>query len=255
MIILHGNVLGEGEPLIILHGLFGMGDNWKTLANKYAEDFQVHLIDQRNHGRSFHSDEFSYELMAKDLRKYIAFHELKNVNILGHSMGGKTAMLFSTHFQELVNKLIVADISPRYYAPHHQIITKALQAVDFSKIQQRSEVEDVLKVYISDLGIRQFLLKNVNRNEDGTYNFRFNLDAIVRHIEEVGKPLGDNNVYNKPMLFVRGENSDYIALEDEILIKHHFPLAKIETVKNAGHWLHAENPSEFYRLTIEYLRN
>ncbi|MGB5394414.1 MAG: alpha/beta fold hydrolase [Lutimonas sp.] len=255
MKLLHGNVLGKGEPLIILHGLFGMGDNWKSLANKYAEYFEVHLIDQRNHGRSFHSDEFSYEFMAEDLRRYIAFHELNEVNLLGHSMGGKTAMLYSTQDEVVVKKLIVADISPRYYAPHHQIIINALQAVDFSEIEQRTEVEDVIKAYISNFGIRQFLLKNVNRKEDGTYEFRFNLKSIVAHIEEVGKPLAEENVYHKPTLFIRGENSDYITLEDEILIKHHFPKAEIVTVKNAGHWLHAENPSDFYELTLNYLRN
>ncbi|MGB5242267.1 MAG: alpha/beta fold hydrolase [Lutimonas sp.] len=255
MKLLHGNVLGKGEPLIILHGLFGMGDNWKSLANKYAEYFEVHLIDQRNHGRSFHSDEFSYEFMAEDLSKYIAFHELNEVNLLGHSMGGKTAMLYSTQDEVVVKKLIVADISPRYYAPHHQIIINALQAVNFSEIEQRTEVEDVIKAYISNFGIRQFLLKNVNRKEDGTYEFRFNLKSIVAHIEEVGKPLAEENVYHKPTLFIRGENSDYITLEDEILIKHHFPKAEIVTVKNAGHWLHAENPSDFYELTLNYLRN
>ena len=255
MKLLHGNVLGKGEPLIILHGLFGMGDNWKSLANKYAADFEVHLIDQRNHGRSFHSDEFSYEFMAEDLGKYIAFHELEEVNLLGHSMGGKTAMLYSTQAEEVVKKLIVADISPRYYAPHHQIITKALQAVDFSGIKQRTEVEDVLKAYISNFGIRQFLLKNVNRKDDGTYEFRFNLKSIVGHIEEIGKPLAEDHVYHKSTLFIRGDNSDYITSEDEILIKHHFPLAEIVTVKNAGHWLHAENPSDFYELTLNYLRN
>ncbi len=255
MKLLHGNVLGKGEPLIILHGLFGMGDNWKSLANKYAEYFEVHLIDQRNHGRSFHSDEFSYEFMAEDLREYIAFHELNEVNLLGHSMGGKTAMLYSTQDEVVVKKLIVADISPRYYAPHHQIIINALQAVDFSEIEQRTEVEDVIKAYISNFGIRQFLLKNVNRKEDGTYEFRFNLKSIVAHIEQVGKPLAEENVYHKPTLFIRGENSDYITLEDEILIKHHFPKAEIVTVKNAGHWLHAENPSDFYELTLNYLRN
>ncbi len=255
MKLLHGNVLGKGEPLIILHGLFGMGDNWKSLANKYAADFEVHLIDQRNHGRSFHSDEFSYEFMAEDLGKYIAFHELEEVNLLGHSMGGKTAMLYSTQAEEVVKKLIVADISPRYYTPHHQIITQALQAVDFSGIKQRTEVEDVLKAYISNFGIRQFLLKNVNRKDDGTYEFRFNLKSIVAHIEEVGKPLAEDHVYHKSTLFIRGDNSDYITSEDEILIKHHFPLAEIVTVKNAGHWLHAENPSDFYELTLNYLRN
>ena len=139
--ILHSKIQGEGIPLLILHGYFGMGDNWKSHANVLAKNYQVHLIDQRNHGRSFHSDDFDYELFVADLKAYLSFHDLEQVYLLGHSMGGKTAMLFAVTYPEYVKKLIVADIAPKYYAPHHDTILQALNAVDFSKITLRSEID------------------------------------------------------------------------------------------------------------------
>ena len=163
MEILHSKIQGEGTPLIILHGYFGMGDNWKSHANKLSDNYQVHLVDQRNHGRSFHSDDFDYELLVEDLEAYFEFHNIENAIVLGHSMGGKTAMLFAVTFPEKVQKLIVADIAPKNYPPHHHQILEALVAVDFSKITLRTEVDEVLKQYIDEMGVRQFLLKNVYR--------------------------------------------------------------------------------------------
>ena len=145
MNLVHSKILGSGAPLIILHGYFGMGDNWKSQANQLAKNFQVHLIDQRNHGRSFHSDDFDYELMAEDLENYMNFHSLKEAHILGHSMGGKTAMLFAVEYPEKVKSLLVADIAPKYYSPHHDQILTALNAVDFSKIALRTEVDEVFE--------------------------------------------------------------------------------------------------------------
>ena len=159
--ILHSTIKGEGSPLVILHGYFGMSDNWKSLANKFSERFEVHILDQRNHGRSFHSDDFDYELMVDDLFNYINYHNLEKVNLLGHSMGGKVAMLFAVTYPEMVNKLIVADISPKYYKPHHEYILAALNAVNFDIQDTRKKVEDILKVYIKEPGILQFLLKNM----------------------------------------------------------------------------------------------
>lgn len=254
MSILHAKVIGKGDPLLILHGFFGMGDNWKSLANKFSKDFQVHLIDQRNHGRSFHSDDFSYELMVSDLLQYISFHNLKNVALLGHSMGGKTVMLFATSYPKIVQKLIVADISPRYYPPHHQFILEALNAVDFSTITKRSEVNQVLSKYIDNEGIKQFLLKNVYWKEKNKLAYRFNLESLTENIEEVGVGLPSFTVFEGDTLFLKGENSGYIIDDDLPLIEAHFPKAKVKTIKGAGHWLHAENPKDFYNEVITFLK-
>jgi len=251
--ILHSKILGKGEPLLILHGFFGMGDNWKSLANKFAKDFEVHLIDQRNHGRSFHTDDFSYELMVEDLENYIHHHQLKNVNLLGHSMGGKTVMLFATLFSEMVNKLIVADISPRYYSTHHQFILEALNSVDFSQVNKRNEVKEIFSNFIDEEGIKQFLLKNVYWIEKGKLAYRFNLESLTKNVEEVGVALPSFSMFEGETLFLKGANSGYISINDIPLIEAHFPKAQIKTIKNAGHWLHAENPVDFYNEVIQFL--
>ena len=157
MEVLHSLVLGKGEPLIVLHGFLGMGDNWKTLALKFSDTYEVHLVDQRNHGRSFHDDDFSYEDMVEDLLRYIESKNLNRVNILGHSMGGKTGMLFAVEHPDLVHKLIVADIAPRFYPLHHQHILEALNAVDFEKVTSRNDIEEIFKKHLSEMGVRQFL--------------------------------------------------------------------------------------------------
>lgn len=244
--LLHSNILGEGNPLLILHGYFGMGDNWKSLANKFSANFEVHMIDQRNHGRSFHTYDFSYELMVEDLAHYIKHHQLENVTIIGHSMGGKTAMLFAVTYPELVEKLIVADISPRFYSPHHHFILEALNTVDFTVQKTRREVEAVLKQFIDEEGIRQFLLKNVYWIEKGQLAFRFNLESLTNNNDEVGEALPSFTQFDKETLFLRGANSGYIGVNDEALINAHFSNNKVVTIKNAGHWLHAENPTDFY---------
>jgi pimeloyl-ACP methyl ester carboxylesterase len=253
--LLHSKILGQGEPLLILHGLFGMGDNWKSLANKFSEHYEVHLIDQRNHGRSFHSDDFSYELLVEDLMYYVAHYQLERINLIGHSMGGKTVMLFAVTFPDVVNKMIVADISPRYYSPHHHQILEALNVVDFSKIKSRRDVETIFKTYIDESGIRQFLLKNVYWIEKGQLAYRFNLESLTEHIEEVGVPLPSFTQFEKEVLFLRGENSGYISSDDEALIEAHFPKAQIKSIQKAGHWLHAENPTDFYNYVVDFLGN
>lgn len=251
--LLHSKILGKGEPLIILHGYFGMGDNWKSLANKFSELFEVHLIDQRNHGRSFHSDDFTYELMVEDLKNYLSHYNLNKIYLLGHSMGGKTAMLFAVTYPELVKKLIVADIAPKYYPPHHQFILEALNAVDFTKINSRREVEEILKKYIDEEGIRQFLLKNVYWKDKGKLAYRFNMESLTENNQEVGEALPVFTTYQGPTLFLKGENSGYISEDDIPLIQAHFPNSKIVSIKNSGHWLHAENPKQFYDEVIHFL--
>ncbi|MDE0534658.1 alpha/beta fold hydrolase [Tenacibaculum sp. L6] len=254
MEVLYSKIIGKGKPLLILHGYFGMGDNWKSHANKFAEDgYEVHLIDQRNHGRSFQTEAFDYELMVGDLYNYIQHHTLEKVDLLGHSMGGKTVMLFATEYPELVNKLIVADISPRMYPPHHHDILAALNSVDFSVQTSRKLVDEKLAELIPEKGIRQFLAKNVYRKTKDELAFRFNLKSLTENNSEVGVALPSFTVFEGETLFLRGANSGYISKEDEPLIQAHFPNSEIKTIANAGHWLHAENPADFYKEAIQFL--
>lgn len=255
MKVLHSLVLGNGEPLIILHGFLGMGDNWKSLANKFAVKYQVHLVDQRNHGRSFHSDDFSYELMSKDLMNYMKHHKLERACILGHSMGGKTGMLFSVEHPEKVKKLIVADIGPKYYPPHHQSILDALGEVDFGTMTSRGEIEETLKPYIPEMGIRQFLLKSVYRKSRDELAFRFNFPVLEDRYEEVGVALPPRTMFDGEVLFLKGAYSGYISTADEDLIRAHFPNSRIQVVERASHWLHAENPTDFHDYVAGFLEN
>ena len=245
--MLYSKIEGEGKPFLIIHGFLGMSDNWKTLGLQFVQlGFQIHLLDMRNHGKSFHSDEFNYEIMVEDVKAYIDFHQLQHVTLLGHSMGGKIAMLFATIYPEYVEKLIIAHIGPKYYAPHHQTILEALNAVDFSKKPNRSEVDEIISKYISDFGTKQFLLKNVYWKTPEELGFRFNLPVFNEKISEIGTALPFENYFDKPVLFLRGDKSDYILDADFETILHHFPLAIINTIPNAGHWLQAENPKAFY---------
>ncbi len=242
--------------LLILHGFLGMSDNWKTLATQFAtEDFEVHAIDLRNHGRSFHSDDFGYEIMAQDILEYCQANNLNKIDIIGHSMGGKVAMLFATTYPEMVNKLIIADIGPKLYSQHHQSILAGLNAVDFSKKPSRTEVDEIVKNYIPDFGTRQFLLKSLYWQTLEQLAFRFNLAVFNKKIDEIGKALPNNNIFEKETLFIRGGNSNYILDEDLNAIKTHFPMAILETIPNVGHWLHAENPKMFFEITIDFLKN
>lgn len=251
---LHSQILGKGKAFVILHGFLGMSDNWRTLGKQFSENgYEVHLLDQRNHGRSFHSKDFSYDVMVADLNEYCRQHHLENIILLGHSMGGKTAMQFATKYPEMVSKLIVADISPKEYPPHHQDILKALGMLDFSKINSREEAEAILADYIKQKGIRLFLLKNLFRKDSEHYGLRLNLPVLTEKIDEVGKALPKDAKYDGEVLFLSGEKSGYIEAMDELLIKKHFPKASLKTVANAGHWLHAENPQEFYRIVANFL--
>ncbi|RRJ89390.1 alpha/beta fold hydrolase [Flavobacterium macacae] len=253
--MLYSKIEGEGKPLLILHGYLGMSDNWKTLATQFAsEGYQTHALDLRNHGRSFHSDEFTYDAMVQDVLDYCEGNNLEKVSIIGHSMGGKVAMFFATKYPEKIDKLIIADIGPKYYRPHHQDIMEGLNAVDFSKKPERSDVEEFLKPHIPDFGTRQFLMKSLYWVETGQLGFRFNVSVFNDKIDNIGEALPENAVFEKPTLFLKGGNSNYIKDEDTEMIKKHFPNSEIKTIANAGHWLHAEKPKEFFEESIGYLK-
>lgn len=252
--ILHSNILGTGRPLLVLHGFLGMSDNWKTLGGQYAENgLQVHLIDQRNHGKSFHSNEFDYEILALDLKNYMDFHQLKAAIIMGHSMGGKTAMQFASTYPEKVDMALIADIAPKYYPPHHQDIINALMTLDFSEINSRNKADLQLSKHLSEVGIRQFLLKNLYWVEKGKLGFRFNLEVLKEKMEEIGEDIRSSRPCTKPTLFLRGDRSEYVTPADDHSIKERFPNSHIETIENSGHWLHAENPKQFFRKSMAFI--
>ena len=253
--LLHSRIEGEGKPLLIIHGFLGMSDNWKSFGALYAsEGFQVHMVDLRNHGKSFQSDAFNYTVMANDVLEYCQHYNLSNVSIIGHSMGGKVAMLFATTYPEMVEKLIVADIGPKYYAPHHQDILAGLNAVDFTTKPDRSQVEETLYPFIPDFGTRQFLMKNLYWVTPGQLAFRFNLPVFNAKIETIGEALPEENHFDKPTLLIRGGNSRYILDTDLPEIKKHFPNFELATIPNVGHWLHAENPKSFFEETARFLK-
>jgi pimeloyl-ACP methyl ester carboxylesterase len=255
MNLLHSRIDGTGKPLLILHGFLGMSDNWKTLSGQYAAaGFQVHALDLRNHGRSFHSPIFTYDAMAEDILDYMAAQSIGKADIIGHSMGGKVAMLFAVEHPKKVEKLVVADIAPKYYPPHHDEILNALSAVDFSKKPDRHQVEEILKPNIPDVGTRQFLLKSLYWKTPGQLDWRFNLRAFLDNRDIIGEALPGEAVFEKPTLFIRGGNSDYIKDEDLLLIKKHFPNAVLRTIPGVGHWLHAEKPEVFLGDTVGFLK-
>ncbi len=247
MDVLHSLIIGEGEKdLLILHGFLGMGDNWKTHAKHWAtQGWRVHLIDQRNHGRSFWSEDFNYDFMAEDLLHYFDAHKLAKVTLLGHSMGGKVAMQFACAYPDKVTQLIVADIAPKAYPPHHQQILNGLAALDFSQISSRKEADQTLSNYVKEAGTRQFLLKNIYRVTPTQLGLRINIAVLKNASDQIGTSLSQEMQYPGKTLFLKGEHSGYIETGDELLLRHHFPQNTLVTIEKAGHWLHAENPIAF----------
>ncbi|WP_339875953.1 alpha/beta fold hydrolase [uncultured Algoriphagus sp.] len=233
--------LGTGKPLIILHGLFGSADNWFSISKELKDIFTLYLIDQRNHGDSPQSDEWNYQVMVEDLKEIMDNEGLEKAFLMGHSMGGKTAMNFALKYSDKVEKLIVADIAPRYYAVHHQRILEGLNSLDLEAIGSRKEADDQLAEYVPNLGERQFLLKSLGRGSDG-FQWKINLAVITEKINEVGQALPDGKSYSGPTLFLAGSNSSYIQQSDLDDIDRFFPNNTVEFIADAGHWLHAEQP-------------
>jgi pimeloyl-ACP methyl ester carboxylesterase len=251
---LHTRILGEsGQPLIILHGLMGSSDNWFTLGKQLAENYQVFLVDQRNHGLSAWNEEWHYDAMAEDLKELIIEHQIQTPIVIGHSMGGKTAMLFAGKYPEMLAKLVVVDIAPRYYAPHHQTILEGLNSIHLASLTSRQEADNQLAMYIKELDTRQFLLKNLYRQPNNSFAWRMNLEVITAQIEQVGKSFPENLQYVGKTLFIRGEKSNYITQADEASILQSFPQAEIATVAHAGHWVQAEQPQGFLNVLIPFL--
>lgn len=250
---LNYKTFGHGEPLIILHGLFGMLDNWQQFARELSNDFSVFIIDLRNHGRSPHDDVLNYEVMAEDLFHFMESHFMFEAFVLGHSMGGKTAMQMALMEPDMVQKLIVVDIAPKPYAPQHLDILKALDGVPIDQVESRGEVNESLKELVPQKGVRQFLMKNLTRKKGGGYRWKMNLEAIVAHYDKIldFNPMLDP--FENPALFIQGGRSPYIREEDVPVIRSQFLEARIERIDHAGHWVHVDAYRELLDLTREFL--
>lgn len=258
MEILHSKIYGEERtetPLLVFHGLFGMLDNWGSFGKEFGELMPTHLLDLRNHGRSFHSNSMSHDDLANDILNYMEFHKIEKANLLGHSLGGKAVMQFAINFPEKLNKLIVVDISPKAYPPHHQGIIKALQSVDFSTVESRQDVEKVLELYIHEKFVIQFLMKNLYWTDDKKLDWRFNLSTLAEKYTEFVSNAIKFGVFNGPTLFIGGANSNYILPQDEFLIRQQFPDSKVIKIVKAEHWVQANNPVDFNAAVKEFLQN
>jgi pimeloyl-ACP methyl ester carboxylesterase len=250
--LLHHKILGEGKPLIILHGLFGTSDNWQTHAKKLAEYYQVILVDQRNHGHSPWSEDFTYEHLADDLEHLVSHLGMDKFTLIGHSMGGKTAMYYAQKFPNRLEKMVVVDIGIKQYPMHHNEIIKGIKSLDLSQIASRSEAENAMIPFVDSYGVRQFLLKNLYWIEKGKLAWRMNVEVLEREMTEILAPIPAIEVWT-PTLFIRGAMSNYILDEDWEAIEEIFPDATLETIQNAGHWVHSEQPEEFIETVLGFI--
>jgi esterase len=251
---LHFKASGQGGAVLLLHGLFGSSDNWHHIAARLAETFHVFALDQRNHGLSPHSQEMTYPLLASDLDEFMAARGLETAMVIGHSMGGKTAMQFALQFPERVEKLIVADMAPRAYRPAFTKILAAKMALDLRSYTTRQQIEEALAAEIPELVLRRFLLKNLGRNSEGGFFWKINLPGLAENESNLCAPVSGPASFTKPVLFIRGGKSNYIAPEDEGRIRELFSQAEILTIPDAGHWVHADAPEAFLRLVLAFLK-
>lgn len=259
---------GEGPTIVIVHGLYGASDNWMSVARALSENYEVYLIDQRNHGRSPHSNIHTYEALVEDLKNFLDNHGIEKTILIGHSMGGKTVMFFARKFPERINNLIVVDIAPKDYknlidfsqqTVDHLNIINAMAAIDFSTIHSRKEIDDELAQTIPSKRVRQFLLKNLHREKDNTFSWSLNIEALKNNLNDILKGFDKEEIQNGlniigfPVLFIKGELSNYITETDYPTIRKVFPYAEIETIKDAGHWVHAEQPEEFIKTIKNFI--
>jgi esterase len=259
--------LGSGEPIIILHGLYGSADNWHSIGLELAKDNSVFMVDQRNHGNSPHHPEHNYDILSNDLYEFMLKHNLNKSFIIGHSMGGKTALAFGLKYPERVIKMIVVDISPLGYdtgsnspeATGHERIIRALQQINTDLITSRKDADKLLQPAISVLSIRQFLLKNLKRTPDGRYRWALNIQALAENLPAIFAGIIRENetapriIPHFPLLFLKGELSGYISSRDEEAIHHYFPWAKLVVIPGTGHWVHAEQPIAFLKAVRNFI--
>jgi len=261
---------GTGTPLVILHGLYGMSDNWLSIARELAPHFRVILPDMRNHGHSPHDQEHSYQAMREDIARLFEDMKLENAILMGHSMGGKTAMFFAVRYPEKLSRLIVVDIAPadlrntprgKMHELQHKTIVESLLKLDIEHLQSRQEADRALSETIASLPVRQFLLKNLHRRSDGTFTWLLNLKALSENLSSVldglhpGTDPEEKYPVVIPTLFIKGELSHYIEPEDEESIRNVFPHSVLSVIQGAGHWVHAEQPEQFLKVVSDFIRN
>jgi esterase len=244
---------GAGFPVIILHGLFGSSDNWITIAKKLAHTYTIYLLDQRNHGRSPHHAVMTYDSMSEDLYEFLVDHRIKYTHLIGHSMGGKTAMHFAAEYPHRVASLTVLDISPKAYPVSHEQMIDTLRAINPAEIHSRKEADSLLAQTITRRDLRQFLLKNLQWHETGHFSWRLNLPVIEAYSKEIASHVLPDKKYEGSVLFIRGEKSDYILPGDISTITYYFPRSVVQTIEDASHWLHAEKPEEVYTAISSFL--
>lgn len=245
---------GQGKPVLILHGLFGFSDNWQTIAKALAADRMVVTLDLRNHGRSPHVDTHSYPEMADDLRAFMESNGMfSGAAVMGHSMGGKVAMQLALSYPELVERLIVVDMEPGPADDNQSEIFRALLDMDLDKMTTRQDAEAYLSDRIQDFGTRQFLLKNITREDDGSFSWKMNLRVLWEHYHDILAPV-TGDPFEKPALFVRGSRSNYIKDHEIPRIRALFPDFELHTIEGAGHWVHADKPVELLEAVQAFLR-
>ena len=243
---------GAGDPIVILHGMFGFSDNWQTIAKGLSDHYLVITPDLRNHGRSPHLPDHTYPLLAEDLRAFLEEHWVLHSTLIGHSMGGKVAMQLALDHPDMVDRLVVVDIAPGQATDNHASIFQALLGLDLSALTERTQAEAYLAQRIPDFGTRQFLLKNITRHHDGSFAWKMNLPTLWKHYPDILAPVV-GSPYTKPTLFIRGEHSDYVPDSALPLIRSLFPQAEVLTIPDAGHWVHADQPAALLAALQDWL--
>lgn len=249
-------IYGSGHPVIIMHGLFGSGDNWRNIAKLMEDHYQCIVVDMRNHGRSPHDPVMNFQVMSDDIIELIQDLQLEKVSLLGHSMGGKVAMQFTLLHPDLVNKLIVVDIAPKYYPPHHDTVIEAIESIDPGQLKERKEAEEAFSRFLgNDESTIQFLMKNLSRLPDGGFEWKANMPVIIEAYYQLMEDIQPASPFEGPVLFVRGEKSRYVLDSDIPHIKEFFPHSSMITIKGAGHWVHADTPQLFTQAILGFLND
>lgn len=242
-----------GPPVLILHGLFGSSRNWRSVAKRLAEKHRVYAVDQRNHGKSSHTDSFNYSVLADDMLEFADRQGITPLAVIGHSMGGKVAAAAALESPKSVTHLVVVDIAPLRPSSESRVVLDALVRIDVSRCASRQEVDRHLASTLTDDRTRSFLLTNLERDRDGVFTWRMNLAAIDAHFDEIAAPIDGRLTFGGPALFISGGRSAYLRSDDRTLIRELFPRAEFVEIEGAGHWVHAEAPERFVAIVMEWL--